>query len=213
MKKMIALVIVLILCCCLATGIGFGLVGYFEFNNNCMWKGPLATVSEGACASVPSTTNTNTNEDQGLGQTTTLQTYNSERYTFQYPSSFSIDESSDTGRVFVYAENGFDNLNISADDSKIFVSQTNCESLAEDVMDELFYYAAASDSVSVTTIGSAYACKVEFTADYGTEAGRVRQTQYYVESGEVTYVLTITINKDPSNFGALEGVVYSFRLK
>lgn len=217
-KKLLIAGCVLLLCCCFSTVIGFGLVGYLENSGQCVYRGPLSSVDSGACAknntslnSVNSTTNNNsTDSNNNQPATSDTKTYEGANFSLDYPSEFIVDESS-SDRLFVYAENETDNLNISSQVLRIDVNQTNCEDYALETMNDLVSYDAQLEDVSTTTLDGYNACRVDFTADYGLTTERVVQTQYYIEAGSDTYVMTITINSDFSNFNTLNNIAKSVR--
>lgn len=221
MKKLLIVGCVLLLCCCVTSTAGLGLFAYFESNGECVYKGPLSTVSSGACATnttgatnntVNNTSNSTTNSTNNNQNNTSedLEIYFGADYSFEYPSEFIVDDS-DSTRLFVYADNESDNLNISSRLLPITVNQTECQNYALDAMDELSTYDAELLSVSVETIGGYDACRSDFTADYGTTSGRVDQTQYYVAVDDQTYFLTITINSDDLNYSSLEDIATSIQ--
>ncbi len=220
MKKLLIVGCVLLLCCCVSSIAGFAAIGYFESNGSCVYRGPFATVSSGACVAATNgtmnstnstnTTNTtnSTNQDSTTGSTDKV--YVGAEYSLTYPQGFIVDDS-DNSILFVYAANELDNLNISKRNYAITATQNNCEDYAYSTLDELVDYDAILEDVSVVTIGGYKACKVDFSADYGTSSGIVYQTQYYIAAGASTYFETITINLDDSNFDALDNVARSIQ--
>lgn len=215
MKKLVIVGCVLLLCCCFTSVGATGLFAYFEANGECVYKGPLSSVSSGACASnetgavntTPNNPSTNNNQNNTNAD---LEIYSGSDYSFEYPSDFIVDDS-DFTRLFVYAGNESDNLNISSRILPITVNQTECQSFAFEAMDELSTYNAELLSVSVETIGGYDACRTDFTANYGTSSGRVDQTQFYISVEDQTYFLTITINSDDANYPFLEDIATSIQ--
>lgn len=215
MKKLIILLVALVLCCCVLSLAGAFLFGNFEANGQCLYKGPMATVNSGACAGSASTTvntvdRTANSTNSTTGTTSQTRTYNGASYSLNYPDTFSIDDS-DSTRLFVYASNGLDNLNISKKILAITTTQSDCEDYASQTITDLTDYSAELVDVSTTTINGYGACKVYFTADYGTESGKVSQTQYYIAVGSQTYFETITINQDSTLYTDLDTIAKSIQ--
>jgi len=214
MKKVLIVGCVLLLCCCVSSIAGFAAIGYFESNGGCVYRGPFASVSSGACMATTGTSlvsnNTNSNNNQNVNSNTTDQVYTGAYYSLTYPQEFFVDDSDDS-LLFVYADNELDNLNISRKNYTITISQSDCEEYAANTLDELYLYDAMLENVGVTTIGGYKACKVDFNADYGTDSGRINQTQYYISVGSKTYFETITINLNESNYDSLDNVARSIQ--
>lgn len=227
-KEVIIGIIVLLFCCCFSVFGGFAAIGYFESNGQCVYKGPLATVSGGACAANPQEGNsnddldnndTNNNQDDNSngddhendGEDHSDLTYETFDYTLTYSHHLTLDDSN-PNRVFLYSENGNDNLNITTSLSGIDVNQSSCEDYSASLLSELLAYDPEEESVDTTVLGGLDACVVDFTADYGTEFGRVSQRQYYINVNGISYYLTITINEDTSSFDELNEAALSFTL-
>lgn len=215
-KLLFAVGCVLVVCCCLSVFGGLGLVGYFESNGQCLYKGPFASVSSGACAVRTENTQQQesqqdvNNNSQQIEPEFDLRTYTGSQYSFMYPDDFTVD-SSNPERLFVYAPNESDNLNISSQLLAIEVTQSNCEEYGLSTVDALLSYDALLENVSTTKIGNYNACRIDFSADYGLSTDRVLQTQYYVDLGSETYVFTLTINSEENNYSLLNNIINSVR--
>lgn len=226
-EKVLIIGCVLLLCCCISSVVAFGLIGHFEANGACAFKGPLSSASTGPCSAnsaVTGTTNTtNKPSDTSLSNSTdsnrmdtdfeassSTYIYTGADYSLEYPKEFTVDDS-DSTRLFVYADNGADNLNISSKSLTITATQADCQEYADQAINELSAYDAQLVGLSVVNIGGYKACKTDFTADYGTDSGVVSQTQYYIAAGTTTYFLTITINEDGLNYSPLDDVATSIQ--
>ena len=221
MKKLLIVGCILVLCCCVSTFAGFAAIGYFELNGKCAYRGPFAPADAGICSTnainTTNTTNTTSNSTSntttnstGTTQTSDNQVYTGYDYSLEYPEGFMVDDA-DSDILFVYAENLLDNLNISKRSYTIVPSQNECVDLGNSTIDELATYDSILEDVSVVTLDGYKACRLEFTADYGTESGRVNQTQYYIAVGSETYFETITINLDGSNYATLDRIANSIQ--
>lgn len=217
-KKVILIgcVVLLFLCSLCASGL-FLLFGNFELNNTCIYKGPLATLSGSCIDTIQSNTEPRTNQNIVEDNSNLVPefkvtnqdwlVYSAGAYTIEYPEGFVVDNS-DPARLFVFAENGSDNLNISSQFFEIEVNQPNCDEFANNTLTELADADPRNLSVSVVSIWGAQACKVSFTAQYQVNE-RINQTQYYLSSGVETYFLTVSTSQDSDSFQTLDMIAKS----
>jgi hypothetical protein len=212
MSKAMIIILILLLCCGLLSGSAF-LIGNFEINGKCLYRGPYATNSGNLC-DIYTTPNEVEENSEASNNDSTLNSYDGKQvinFTFDYPNEFFVDESN-SDIIIVYAQNQEDNLNIKYKDKPISVNKTNCETDGEVFVESLSSYDAQIIDATVEKVGELDACRVEFTADYGVGNGFVQQIQYTIDANVGRYEITISINEDNSNLAPLEEIVESFRL-
>lgn len=237
------LIIMLLVVCFLCFGFCAAvslLFGAFEANNECVYKGPLASkTSEMAPAcnddaedetedededSEDSDSNEHSNggsdtSDSDLG----LESYSNTYYSVKYPSDWYFTEAGNTIQISKYDPNNTpegelnDNFNvrtiIGQNDTTSW-TKTDCQDTADSVVDSLVgvFESIEVSSVELTTINSNKACKVIM---YGTLGGYdLDLYQYYVIDAKNTknaYVLTFEMGVYSDNLDTLEDISESFK--
>ncbi|MCA9379096.1 hypothetical protein KC640_01585 [Candidatus Dojkabacteria bacterium] len=209
---------VIIGCCgCTAILVLLGVAGFlgfgtFTLNGDCVFKGPLASASEGPCAG--ETTNTPSNNQQ----TSTDKTFTSNNgYSFNYPTSYTVEELGD--EVYVYSGDEdpefSDNMSIYFGDYDYLadepISRSFCQSYADDITGS--YVGDVLDS-SVRVVNLPYAgesCKLEIDGD--VQGYEVTQVQYVVKATAGRYyIITVSVLAGSSNLSDFIDIAESFKL-
>jgi hypothetical protein len=195
--------------------LAFFLFGYIEMNNECKFKGPLASVGDGACSK-----NVNGSGYEYEGR------YKDD-LEFNIPSNYFLneeeEENQDAEISFIFSKNPEDvkdgefapNLNIIKSRDYIAFDETVCEDLMTSSIQQLTpYYETLSEGTSkIEDIGGVNTCVTEWQ---GTLSGiDLFQKQYAVshQDSQVVYYFTVTTNQSLEELSTLDSIVYGLKLR
>lgn len=213
---------VIIGCCgCAVVLVLLGVVGFlgfgsFTLNGDCVFKGPLASVTEGPCLATQA--GEDLPQDSGDQITSKDSIYTSSfGYAFDYPTGFTIEESGD--ELYIYPEKApsalkfRDNMSIFFGDysemANDVIDQEFCESYAQSIFTSYSGEIIDTDVTVVRLSTGSPACQLWINAD--VQSYDITQFQYVVRGDANRYfVITVTTETGSSNLESMLDLVDSF---
>jgi hypothetical protein len=215
MKKPVFFVLMAIFGVVALALLAFFLFGYIEMNNECKFKGPMASVGEGACSK-----NVNGSGYEYEGR------YKDD-LEFNIPTNYylneEVEENEDAEITFIFSKNPEEvedgefaaNLNIIKSRDYIEFNDQVCEDLMTSSIEQLtqYYETLGDGEAQIEDIGGINTCVNQWQ---GTLSGiDLFQKQFAVahKDSQVVYYFTVTTNQALDELSTLEGMVYGLKLR
>lgn len=193
----------------------FFLFGHIEMNNECKFKGPLASVGEGACS-----------KDVNASKYAYEGRYKDD-LEFYIPSNYYLveeaQENQSTEVSFIFSNNPEEaqegefspNLSIIQTRDYMDFDDVICDALLSTSIAQLspYYDSLENGEAKIENIGGTNACITEWYGELGGIA--LFQKQYAIshKDSQVVYYFTLTTNQSLDDLSTLEDIVYGLKLR